>query len=81
MVILCTYLCFLFRNSSNEDTAEFSNKLTSKEVEIYTDGVGAAREIENWKKNRTSIIKKSSILGRRPNPDSIHEQFVSNKRK
>jgi hypothetical protein len=51
--------------SSNEDTAEFANKLTSKESEIYFGGVSAAREIENWKKKKTSLLKKSAALQRR----------------
>jgi hypothetical protein len=68
--------------SSNQDSADFANNLTAKEADIYFGGVTASREINNWKKQQTSVIKKSSLLGRRAhsetNPD---KQNYANKRK
>ncbi len=51
--------------SGMEENTDFANDLTVHEAQIYYAGVTAAREVEQWRKHRSPLIRKSDILNKR----------------
>eukprot|EP01033_Poteriospumella_lacustris_P007029 gene7029-5062_t len=52
-------------SSSEEDSADLAKELTARESNLYLAGVNTAREIEDWRRQRSALLRRSSVLGRR----------------
>jgi hypothetical protein len=54
-----------------EENTDFANDLTVQEAQIYYAGVKSAREVEQWRKHKASLIRKSGVLNKRSYSSSL----------
>ena len=50
---------------TNEDASEYSQSLTSSELEIYKKGLRSLQNLQGWRSSCGVPLKKSRVLGRR----------------
>mmetsp|Transcript_1441 Transcript_1441/g.2346 ORF Transcript_1441/g.2346 Transcript_1441/m.2346 type:complete len:199 (-) Transcript_1441:1726-2322(-) len=68
-------------SSWNDDLTEFAQNLTAAEAHILNEGLISSKDLHQWRIRRSSLLKKSSILGRRSLEISSSDQVGSSKRK
>lgn len=61
-----------------EENTDFANDLTVHEAQIYYAGVKSAREVEQWRKHKASLIRKSGILNKRSYSSAVKQSNVDN---
>mmetsp|Transcript_29246 Transcript_29246/g.64915 ORF Transcript_29246/g.64915 Transcript_29246/m.64915 type:complete len:196 (+) Transcript_29246:85-672(+) len=52
-------------SSWNDDLTEFAQNLTAAEAHILKEGLASSKDLHEWRIMRSSLLKRSSILGRR----------------
>jgi hypothetical protein len=52
-------------SSSEEDSIDLAKELTARESSLYKAGTETAREIEDWRRQKSSLLRRSSVLGKR----------------
>ena len=48
-----------------DDAAEYSQTLTSAELNLFVQGLNAAKNIHQWRSMDSGILQKATVLGRR----------------
>ena len=65
---------------TTEDASEYSNTLTSSELEIFKKGLRSLQNLQNWRTADGAIIKKAAVLGRRDRTDGDDNASKRNRR-